>query len=36
MNTPFAALAGTRFHKGHGTENDFVLLEDDGGDLTLH
>ncbi len=36
MNNPFAALAGTRFHKGHGTENDFVLLEDDGGDLTLH
>lgn len=36
MTSPFAALSGTRFHKGHGTENDFVLLDDDNGDLTLH
>lgn len=34
--TPFAALAGTAFYKGHGTQNDFVLLEDDDSALEMH
>ncbi|GAA1846024.1 diaminopimelate epimerase [Brevibacterium marinum] len=33
---PFADIAGTPFIKGHGTQNDFVLLADDDGDLEIH
>lgn len=32
---PFAPIAGSTFYKGHGTQNDFVLLADDNGDLEL-
>ena len=36
MNTPSrAVLPALRFAKGHGTENDFVLVPDAGGDLDL-
>lgn len=35
MDSPFADIAGTPFYKGHGTENDFVLLADDDGRLSL-
>lgn len=31
----FQAVARTAYHKGHGTQNDFVLLSDDDGTLEL-
>ncbi|MCD1285980.1 MULTISPECIES: diaminopimelate epimerase [unclassified Brevibacterium] len=34
--SPFAALADTPFLKGHGTQNDFVLLSDDDSELEMH
>lgn len=34
--SPFAAIAGTPFIKGHGTQNDFVLLADDDSALEMH
>lgn len=34
--SPFAAIADTAFFKGHGTENDFVLLSDDDSALEMH
>src|SRR5699024_1718964 len=35
-DTPFAALADVSFVKGHGTQNDFVLLFDDDSRLEMH
>ena len=35
-DTPFAALADVAFVKGHGTQNDFVLLSDDDSRLEMH
>lgn len=34
--SPFAAIADTPFIKGHGTQNDFVLLADDDSALEMH
>lgn len=34
--SPFADIAGTDFIKGHGTQNDFVLLADDDSALEMH
>ena len=34
--SPFADIAGTTFIKGHGTQNDFVLLADDDSALEMH
>ncbi|SMX79981.1 MULTISPECIES: diaminopimelate epimerase [unclassified Brevibacterium] len=34
--SPFADIAGTDFIKGHGTQNDFVLLADDDSSLEMH
>ncbi|WP_309130890.1 diaminopimelate epimerase [Brevibacterium sp.] len=34
-DSPFADISGTVFYKGHGTQNDFVFLADDDGQLTL-
>ena len=34
--SPFAAIADTPFIKGHGTQNDFVLLTDDDSALEMH
>lgn len=34
--SPFADIADTVFIKGHGTQNDFVLLADDDSDLEMH
>ncbi|WP_240372934.1 diaminopimelate epimerase [Brevibacterium zhoupengii] len=34
--SPFADIAGTIFIKGHGTQNDFVLLADDDSALEMH
>ena len=34
--SPFAAIADTPFIKGHGTQNDFVLLADDDSVLEMH
>ncbi|WP_350269093.1 diaminopimelate epimerase [Brevibacterium sp. CBA3109] len=35
-HSPFADIAGTAFTKGHGTQNDFVLLADDDSALAMH
>ena len=35
-SSPFADIAGTDFIKGHGTQNDFVLLADDDSALEMH
>ncbi|MGO3023061.1 MAG: diaminopimelate epimerase [Brevibacterium sp.] len=35
-DTPFAAWSDVTFVKGHGTQNDFVLLSDDDSRLEMH
>ena len=35
-DTPFAAWTDVSFVKGHGTQNDFVLLSDDDSTLEMH